>query len=166
MLSCCYQLSLIGFAFICIVLCVVVTLSDFSLSLSLSLSLPFFPSFHTCTCHYYSLSFLSPSLFPLTISPSPLPPFPSLSPLSLSPLSLPSLLSLSPKGHTQVNWWGDGPQTKQVTQQQQADASRDTTTQPSLSPKHTGVRCKKKYHIHMYTVHPHAHVLWHVILRV
>ena len=88
MLSCCYQLSLIGFAFICIVLCVLLLLFP------ISLFLPFFPIFHTCTCHYYSLSFLSPSLFPLTISPSPLPPFPSLSPLSFSPLSLPSLLSL------------------------------------------------------------------------
>ena len=82
--------SLIGFAFICIVLCVLLFSFRF---LSLSLSLPFFPLFHTCTPHYYSLSLLSLSLSPhhFSFSPTSLPftlpsfsfsfltPFPSLS---------------------------------------------------------------------------------------
>ena len=67
-------------------------------SLSLSLSLPFFPLFHTCTPHYYSLSFLF-SLFLSThhfsFSPTSLPfTLSSLSPLSLLSLSLPFSLSL------------------------------------------------------------------------
>ena len=156
MLSCCYQLSdWFCFHLYCRV-CVVVTLSNFSLSLSLSLISDMYPSLLLTFFSLLSLSFPSPFLLLY------LPSLHSLLFLFLSPF--PSL-SLSPKGHTQVNWWGDGPQTEQVTQQQQADAGRDTTTQPSLSPKHTGVRCKKKYHI-QYTVHTHAHVLWYVILRV